>query len=142
MTSRFMCVAAVVFLAGAVAQAGAATVTFRGDLQPGSEVPAVSDAGHGSAEASLDTVTHVLHYTVTFGGFTSPVTMAHFHGPAKAGVNAGVVVPLGSKPVSPVMGQVTLTAVQQQQLIDGLWYANLHTDAHPKGAARGQMLQK
>ena len=74
--------------------AQAATLAFSGQLSPTSEVPPVTGEGSGTAEAKLDTTTHMLTYTVTFGGFGTPITMAHFHGPAGAGVNAGVQIPL------------------------------------------------
>ena len=133
---------AVLALSVSAAPALADVVMFHAKLVPGQEVPAVKDAGSGSAQATLDTASHVLTYDLSFSGFTAPVTMAHFHGPAADGVNAGVVVPLGTNPTSPLHGTVTLTPQQQAQLLGGLWYANLHTTAHPKGAARGQLLKQ
>ncbi len=127
--------------AAAIAPGLAATVKFHAVLAGTSEVPPAKSAGSGAADATLDTVTHVLDYTVTFGGFASPVTMAHFHGPAPVDKNAGVAIPLGMSPTSPIHGTATLTAEQQQQLLAGLWYVNVHTASHPKGAARGQMVQ-
>ena len=67
--------------------------------------------------------------------------MAHFHGPAAIGANAGVAVPLGTNPVSPLTGKVKLTSAQAKDLADGKWYANVHTAANPKGELRGQMLK-
>jgi len=121
--------------------AQAATLAFSGQLSPTSEVPPVTGEGSGTAEAKLDTTTHMLTYTVTFGGFGTPITMAHFHGPAGAGVNAGVQIPLAKGTVtSPIIGSAKLTAIQEAQIQAGQWYANLHTAAFPKGAARGQLL--
>ncbi len=131
----------VVFAAGLSGTALAATLQFNAVLSPASEVPPVHDVGAGQATATLDTVSHKLTYTLTFSGFTSKVTMAHFHGPAGPGENAGVQVPLGTDPSSPLTGTVTITPPQQAQLISGHWYANVHTTAHPKGAARGQLLE-
>jgi hypothetical protein len=117
------------------------TVKFHGTMTAAAEVPPTKSTGSGEADATLDTATHVLTYDVTFKGFASDVTMAHFHGPAEPGKNAGVVVPLGMKPTSPIHGTVTLTPDQQAQLIAGQWYANVHTTNNPAGAIRGQMLQ-
>lgn len=128
---------AVVF-AGA---ASAATVKFHATLSPASEVPPTKSTGTGEANASLDTATHALTYDVTFAGFSSQVTAAHFHGPAGADKNAGVLVPLGNAPTSPIHGSVTLTPEQEQQLTSGQWYANVHSKNFPAGAVRGQMLQ-
>ncbi len=142
MQSRIVCAAALALLACIAVPASADTIKFHADLKPASEVPPVADRGMGTADATLDTVTHVLTYDLTFSDFAAPVTMAHFHGPAALDKNAGVVVPLGTNPVSPIHGTVTLTPEQQAQLTGGLWYANLHTTMHPKGAARGQMVSK
>jgi hypothetical protein len=117
------------------------TVKFHATLSPASEVPPTKSTGSGEANATLDTATHQLTYDVTFQGFSSDVTMAHFHGPADVGKNAPVVVVLGMKPTSPIHGTATLTPEQQQQLISGQWYANVHTTNNPGGAIRGQMVQ-
>jgi len=127
---------AVVF-AGA---ASAATVKFHGALTAGSEVPPSQSTGSGEAQASLDTATHELTYDVTFSGFASQATAAHIHGPAEAGKNAGVLVPLGNNPTSPIHGTAKLTAEQEQQLTSGMAYVNVHTKNHPAGAIRGQLL--
>jgi hypothetical protein len=115
-------------------------VKFETPLSAASEVPPTGSKGSGEATATLNTKTHELTWDVTFDGFASPVTMAHFHGPAAAGANAGVVIVLGVKPASPIHGTATLTAAQQKQLLSGLWYVNVHTENNPKGAIRGQML--
>jgi hypothetical protein len=117
-----------------------AAVEYTATMSPASEVPAAHTSGTGSAEASYDPATHMLSYTITWSGLSGPATMAHFHGPAKSGANAGVVEKLGMNPVSPLRGSVKLTDAQAKQLADGLWYANVHTAANPKGELRGQMV--
>ena len=124
--------------AGAVAVARADKVTLKSDLKGSSEVPSNSSAGTGTAEATLDTATKELTYTITFTGLSGPATMAHFHGPAEAGKNAGVVVPFKSAE-SPIKGTVMLTDAQIEDLMAGKWYANVHTSANPAGEVRGQM---
>jgi hypothetical protein len=119
--------------------ASAATVTFNATLSPTAEVPPTNSTGSGEATASLDTATHELSYDVTFKGFTSEVTAAHIHGPAEPGKNAGVVLPLGNAPTSPIHGSAKLTPEQEQQLTAGLYYVNVHTKNHPAGAIRGQL---
>jgi len=96
-----------------------------------------SSAGSGLAKLDLDG--NVLKWTVTYSGTTGPVTAGHFHGPAPAGANAGVVVPFSGSMASPIVGQATLTPTQLDQLKQGLWYVNLHTAAHPGGELRGQV---
>ena len=119
--------------------ASAATIKYHATLTAGAEVPPTNSTGTGEANATLDTATHELTYDVTFGGFSSDVTAAHIHGPAAAGKNAGVLVPLGNAPKSPIHGSATLTAEQEQQLAAGELYVNVHTKNHPSGAIRGQL---
>jgi hypothetical protein len=69
--------------------------------------------------------------------------MAHFHGPAEPGKNAGVLIWLtkqGSPVESPIKGEATLTPEQAQQLMAGEWYVNVHTQAHAAGEIRGQVV--
>jgi hypothetical protein len=121
--------------------ASAATVKFHATLSPASEVPPSKSTGSGEAAATLDTATHELTYDVTFSGFSSDVTAAHIHGPAEAGKNAGVVLPLGTAPKSPIHGSAKLTAEQEQQLTAGMMYVNIHSKNNPSGAVRGQLLE-
>lgn len=126
----------IVFAAGA---ASAATERYHATLSPTSEVPPTNSTGKGEANATLDTATHELTYDVTFSGFTSDVTAAHIHGPAAEGKNAGVEVPLGNAPKSPIHGSAKLTPEQERQLEIGEMYVNVHTKNHPSGAIRGQL---
>jgi hypothetical protein len=130
--------------AGAIAVAGtlaahAATMKFHADLAAAQEVPPTKSTGKGEATATLDTATHELVVDMTFSGMSSDVTASHIHGPAAAGKNAGVLVPLGTAPKSPVHITAKLTPEQEKQLEDGLMYVNVHTKDDPSGAIRGQL---
>ena len=123
--------------------ASAATVQFKATLDGASEVPASTSTGYGDLLATLDTATKSLSYTLTFGGLSGPVGAAHFHGPAAAGANAGVALPIGAKgPSNPVTGTATLTDAQIADLEAGKWYANVHTAANPGGEIRGQVVRE
>jgi hypothetical protein len=121
--------------------ASAATEKFHATLAAASEVPPSKSTGTGEATASLDTATHELTYDVTFKGFSSDVTAAHIHGPALEGKNAGVVVPLGNTPTSPIHGSAKLTPEQEKELVAGSYYVNVHSKNHPSGAIRGQLTE-
>lgn len=103
------------------------------------EVPAVMGSASGTLQGTLNPQTSVLTWTVRYVGLTGAATAAHFHGPAIAGQNAGVALPLTGSLVSPISGSVTLTAAQMADVRAGKWYLNLHTAANPSGEIRGQL---
>jgi len=81
-------------LAVVATAAFADTVSYKADLAGSQEVPAVAGGGKGSAELTYDTASKKLTWKVTFSGLSGAATAAHFHGPAEAGKNAGVAVPI------------------------------------------------
>ena len=131
---------ATVFTVGCLSVASAAMIDFQATLSGKSEVPPTTSAGSGDVLATLDTSSKKLSYTMTYYGLTGPATAAHFHGPAAAGANAGVVVPIGTNPASPTSGSATLTDAQMKDLMAGQWYANVHTAANKGGEIRGQLM--
>jgi hypothetical protein len=128
-------------MAATAPMASANTATFAAALSGGAEVPPNSSAASGTLEATLNKTTSVLSWKVTYSGLSGPATMAHFHGPAMPGANAGVVVPFPSA-ASPAQGEATLTQAQIADLMAGKWYANVHTAANPGGEIRGQVMVK
>jgi hypothetical protein len=102
-------------------------------------VPAVTTDAAGVLEANLAPGSNVLTWKLSYSGLSGPATGVHFHGPAMAGQNAAVAVPIGAPLGSPVTGSATLTPGQVADLTAGKWYVNLHTAANPNGEARGQV---
>jgi hypothetical protein len=137
-----MAIAGLIGAVGAAGLALAAPMPFTVQLTGAQQVPPVQTNGSGTANLTYDPTTRVVTWSITYNGLSSPVTMAHFHGPAAAGQNAGVVVWLtkqGSPVESPITGQATLTPEQAQQFTAGQWYINVHTRDHPAGEIRGQV---
>jgi hypothetical protein len=111
-------------------------------LSGAQEGPPVQTAATGSADITYDPSTRLVTWTVTTAGVASPVTMAHFHGPAAQGKNAAPVVWLskqGSPVEGAVKGQATLTPEQAEQFTSGNLYINVHSKDHPAGEIRGQV---
>lgn len=121
--------------------ASADTIKFKADLSASNEVPPNASAGKGTLDATYDTISKQLTYTVNYTGLTGPATAAHFHGPAASGANAGVAVPVQSGLSSPIAGMATLTDAQAADLTGGRWYFNIHTDANKAGEIRGQVVK-
>jgi CHRD domain len=118
----------------------AATTTFKAELKGATEVPPNTSAGSGSVTATFDPATKQLSWEGSYSGLSGPATAAHFHGPAEPGKNAGVAVPIAPA-TSPLKGTATLTDAQANDLMAGLWYVNVHTEANKGGELRGQLMK-
>ena len=135
--------AAAALLVFAATSSYAATLHFVTSLKGADEVPPTDSKGTGKVKAALDTDTKTFTYEVTYSGLTGPATMAHFHGPAAPGANAGVQVPVPMSALpSPIKGTATLTDAQVSDLEAGKWYFNIHTAANKGGEIRGQVTKK
>jgi hypothetical protein len=121
----------------------AAPLSFTVDLTGAQQVPAVQTPGTGTADLTYDPTTRVVTWSITTRDLSSPVTMAHFHGPAGPGKNAGVLVWLtkrGGSVSSPITGKATLTPAEAKDFLAGEMYVNVHTKDHPGGEIRGQVV--
>ena len=135
--------AAFAFTAAVLLAGPASAEKFKATLDGKSEVPPNASAGTGTADIDYDPASKMLSWKLTYSGLSGPATAAHFHGPAKQGQNAPVVIWLTSKttpPSSPITGNATLTPQQAQQFLAGEWYVNVHTQSHPAGEIRGQVV--
>ena len=141
---RFVTILSLVVLALVLAACATGPQTaFDADLTAAQEVPppTLNDATPtGSVDATLDGDTLVVNGS--FSGLTGPATAAHIHGPAEEGEPAGVVFPLtiDSATAGDISGTWTdMTDQEIQQLRDGLFYVNVHTELNPPGEIRGQL---
>ena len=97
----------------------------------------VTTAATGSFVGVVDRATRVLSYTVTYSGLTP--TMGHLHRVTLPNGNGPVEIPFASLG-SPIIGTTTLTTnTRVDSLINGFYYANLHTAAFPGGEIRGNI---
>src|SRR6188472_2331773 len=127
-------------LGAAVAFAGPAFADkMKATLDGKSEVPPNASAATGTADIDYDPASKKLSWKVTYSGLSGPATAAHFHGPAEAGKNSAVAVPIPNAGTSPVEGSATLTDAQAADLTAGKYYVNIHTAANPGGEIRGQV---
>lgn len=114
-----------------------------GNASGDQEAPtAVTTTGTGTLTGTLNNNTNALHYEVNWTGLSGPATAAHFHGPAAAGTNSGVVIPfhiVNNGNSGTATGDTTLTDAQKADLVAGKWYWNVHTTAHGGGEIRAQV---
>ncbi|WP_461491503.1 CHRD domain-containing protein [Pontibacter sp. HJ8] len=119
------------------------------------QTPPVTSTGTGTLNATYNMDTKKITYRVTWSlGNTNDNTEGmHFHGPASLTESASIVIgiPLatgggGYNPGDDVgsSGSVSgetraLTQVEEDQLLDGLWYLNIHSTTYPNGELRGQL---
>jgi hypothetical protein len=108
------------------------------------EVPANPSTNTGTINASYNKDTNLMTYTLTWSGFTA--TNMHFHkimDPTQPGPVALAIpkVPATATAfTSPITGTLTLTDAQETDLLAGLWYVNIHSDAYKGGEIRVNMV--
>src|SRR5260370_7054903 len=95
-----------------------------------SEVPANASTGTGTADIDYDAASKKLSWKLTYSGLSGPATAAHFHGPAAAGANAGVKVPIANT-ASGSDGSATLTDEQAADLVAAKHYLHAHPAPTP-----------
>jgi hypothetical protein len=118
----------------------AETVTMKANLASSAEVPPNDSMATGTVTVTFDTGSKKVTWQGTYSGLSGAPTAGHFHGPAEAGKNAGVAVPIAPSG-SPFQGSADLTDAQAADLMGGKWYVNIHTDAHKGGEIRGQVVK-
>jgi hypothetical protein len=118
--------------------ARAETVNLKATMNAASEVPPNDSKATGTVTVTYDTGSKLVSWKGSYSGLTGPATAAHFHGPAEAGKNAAVAVPIAN-PTPSFEGSATLTDAQAADLLAGRYYVNVHTDANKPGEIRGQV---
>lgn len=94
----------------------------------------------GSFVGNLNTDTRVLSYTVTYSGIT-PVA-GHLHRINAANGTGPVDIPFPSL-TSPITGTTAALAQSKvDSMLNGFYYANLHTTAYPAGEIRGDIKKR
>jgi hypothetical protein len=133
-------VVCVLALSAPVAQATVFNLTAF--LDGAQEVPPQATPATGSATVTYDDSTDLLSWNIIFSDLIGTTTVSHFHGPALPGFNASpqVNINLSAGFTSPQIGSATITPAQAADLLDGLWYINIHSTFATGGEIRGQVV--
>ena len=144
-----------------------AQVKFTADMKSENEVPPIANeekTGSGKGTLTLDLTRDAsgkitaakVSVDATFTGFpaTAQIIIGHIHGPAAAGVNAGVKIPLKTDQDVPIpltggagtfkKADIAVTDLDMvQQIIDNPsnWYMNFHSKVNPGGVIRAQLVK-
>ena len=105
----------------------------------------------GSLDVYYAKNSKILSYKFTWQGLTDTIVGIHIHGLAPAGYNAGIVqniLPLNQKnePMFPFRGgsysgtfNVDGVVVKEENILNGLYYLNIHTKTYTGGEIRAQI---
>ncbi len=114
-------------------------------INGGQENPPIDSSALGNAFLTYDTETNLLCYAISYTTLSAAEIAAHFHGPASAGANAGVLFSISPSPSpfgSPKADCVgPLDGDQQRALLRGQFYINIHSSDAPGGEIRGQVIR-
>lgn len=141
-TASLVAALAATALAPAVSAAPtkATGVPLMASLTGSAEVPGPGDAdGTGTFTGRLNVGQGQLCYTLTSANLAT-LTMAHIHA-GKAGVAGPPVVTLTANAPSETCMTVDKATAQKLVAMPGDFYVNIHTNDHPGGAIRGQLMK-
>ena len=110
-------------------------LAVRIDLSGANEVPPADPDATGTAIIVVVPAIDMVCWNLDWEDVDGNVVAAHIHGPAPAGVNAGVLVPLSVF----ADGCTTSTHADAIAANPGNYYVNVHSSAFPGGAIRGQL---
>jgi hypothetical protein len=113
-------------------------------LSGSQELPAKQTQATGWADVSYNKTTHMLTFTLNWANLTGNPTGAHIHGTAARGTNAGIkfdffaLIP--KTPTGTYSSSVLVdgASINESDLLNGLYYFNIHTPANPGGESGGR----
>lgn len=109
-------------------------------LNGGQAVPSTLSGGMGVGFLTLDRRAQTLSYNVTFSDLDGALTAVHVHAGAAGEVRKPHMFALEGPGAARNGTTEPLTRAQLRLLRRGQCYVNVHTDAHPDGEIRGQIV--
>ena len=116
------------------------TVEFEATVNGAQEVPSTPSTATGTMTGTYNKKMKELSYTINYTGITP--SAGHIHlAPGGPGTNGGFFHTLNPL-TSPISGKVVLTQLQENALMEGRLYVNLHTERYSAGEIRGNIMRK
>lgn len=106
-------------------------------------VPASLSAATASLEGDYNSSNNTLTGTLSWTGLSGAPTAIHLHGFAQPGRNniyQFVLIKVPAVASGSMIFQSIFTEAQEESLINGYYYYDIHTAAFPNGEIRGQIL--
>lgn len=109
------------------------------------ELPAKMTSATGWADVSYNKTTHMLTFTLNWANLTGNPVGAHIHGIAARGSNNGIKFDFFSAIPKTTTGSYSTsvlvdgTSINETDLLNGMYYFNIHTPLNPGGEIRGQI---
>ena len=118
------------------------TLNLNATAEGSQEVPAVTTPASGTLTGTYNKDTKELSYTLTWNNLKDSATLAHFHGPAPTGQNAGILITIFNTRKAnsgTISGTTTLADTTLAHFQNGKIYVNVHSKVHGGGEIRGQV---
>jgi hypothetical protein len=124
-------------------------------LSGAQETPGTPTSATGTMDVSYSRLSKTLSYTVRWSGLTGPVTNMHIHGLDPIGYShpGNVFQTFTTNTIRPCTtggptscGTYSGTlfidgvAIKEVDLLNGMYYVNIHTSVYPNGEIRGQIV--
>jgi|AntAceMinimDraft_11_1070367.scaffolds.fasta_scaffold78373_1 hypothetical protein len=113
-------------------------VKFEATINSNNTIPRTTSSAQGAAALEYNKRTKTLTYNVTYQGLTP--TVGHIHSAQPAWETGPVRVPFANVATSPITGSKVLSQDEENLLMFGNMYINLHSATYPAGEIRGQVM--
>lgn len=118
------------------------TTEYQAILLPSNEVPARASEAYGSAIGNYNADTKIITLRINYYSLRANLVAWHIH-KGQPGANGPVIHNFGAPAASDfVFISAPLTADQENDLLTGNYYVNLHSTLYPGGEIRGQLLKR
>ena len=127
---------------GIPTDAGNVVTTFNLTMTGAQVTPANTSPATGTVQVTLDQSTGNVTVTGSFTGLTADATVAHIHGPVGMGQGTPPLITLyvPALTAGSITGTGTMNNFQLNDMLGGLTYVDVHSDAYPDGEIRAQIV--